>query len=148
MLSERLFYSRAQPLIRTPMARTRLFRKLAVTPAVDWTNITFLNTDGTVFTSVLQILGPANQQTIEVYRNGSGNLVVTCFVCLFAIKAGPISQTVCPTGVRTLINVVPGQFVYFSFSATRSVAVQTISVSNILLPTNPTVIDTFTVTVT
>jgi hypothetical protein len=140
MTRDRLYYRLSLPTLRSGRTRTLALRNVTPTPAVDWTNVSFLN--GTPFDSnVVQMLGFTNQLTIWVYRNTGANITIVCNVCAFANKTGMISSTTIGVGGRVLVSVSPGNYVFFSFTASRSVVPFTVSVTN---NQTGTVIDSFT----
>ena len=72
-------------------------------------------------------------------------MTINCVVCAFSDKTGVISSTSIGVGGTQLVSVSPGQFVFFEFTASRSVASITVSVTNFL---TSTLIDTFTAAAT
>jgi hypothetical protein len=142
-MRDRLYYSRALPTLRG--SRTRLLALRDVTPtAVDWNNVLFVS--GTLVTNnAVQMVGFTNQLTIRPSRNTGANLLINCVVCAFSDKTGVISSTVVGVGGTQLVSVSPGQYVFFEFSASRSVTAFTVSVTNFLTSTS---IDTFTAAAT
>ena len=59
---------------------------------------------------------------------------------MFANKTGIISSTNIPATGTQLVSVSPGQYVFFEFTASRSVGSFTVSIANFLTSTS---IDTF-----
>lgn len=142
-MRDRLYYSRALPTLRG--SRTRLLALRDATPtAVNWTDVLFANGTPTTNNAV-QMVGFTNQLTIRPARNSGPNLTINCVVCAFSDKTGVISSTVVPVGGTQLVSVSPGQYVFFEFSASRSVSTFTVSVTNFL---TSTLLDTFTAAAT
>jgi hypothetical protein len=142
-MRNKLYYSLSLPILRGSRTRTLALRNVTPTPAVDWTDVSFFNGTPTD-SNVVQMLGFTNQLTIWPYRNTGGFVTIVCNVCAFADKTGMISSTTIGVGGRSLVSVSPGNYVFFSFTATRSVSTFNFSVTN-----NQTaaIIDTFTITV-
>lgn len=138
-MRDKLYYSLSLPILRGSRTRTLALRNVTPT-AVDWTNVSFVNGTPTD-NNVVQMLGFTNQLTIWVYRNTGAMLSIVCNVCAFADKTGMISSTTIGVGGRFLVSVSPGNYVFFSFTATRSVLPFTVSVSN---NQTATTIDSFT----
>jgi hypothetical protein len=142
-MRDRLYYSRALPTLRG--SRTRLLALRDATPAAaDWNNVIFVNGTPTTNNAV-QMVGFTNQLTIRPTRNTGGNMTVNCVVCMFSDKTGVISTTSIGVGGTQLVSVSPGQFVFFEFTASRSVPSFTVTVLNFLMSTT---IDTFTAAAT
>ena len=142
-MRDRLYYSRALPTLRGSRTRTLALRDATPT-AADWNNVLFVNGTPTTNNAV-QMVGFTNQLTIRPSRNTGANMTVTCKVCMFADKTGVISSTSIGVGGTQLVSVSPGQYVFFEFTASRSVPSFTVSVSNFLTSTS---IDTFTAAAT
>jgi hypothetical protein len=142
-MRDRLYYSRSLPTLRGSRTRTLALRD--VTPAAaDWNNVLFVNGTPTTNNAV-QMVGFTNQLTIRPSRNQGANMTVTCKVCMFSDKTGVISTTSIGVGGTQLVSVSPGQYVFFEFTASRSVPSFTVLVSNFLTSTT---IDTFTAAAT
>lgn len=137
-MRDRLYYSRALPTLRG--SRTRLLALQDVTPtAVNWTDVLFVNGTPTTNNAV-QMVGFTNQLTIRPTRNQGANMTINCVVCAFADKTGVISTTSIGVGGTQLVSVSPGQFVFFEFTASRSVGSFPVTVLNFLTSVS---IDTF-----
>jgi hypothetical protein len=142
-MRDRLYYSRALPTLRG--SRTRLLALRDVTPnAANWNDILFTS-GNTATNNAVQMVGFTNQLTIRPSRNNGASMTVTCNVCMFSNKTGIISSTSIGVGGTQLVSVSPGQYVFFEFTASRSVALFTVSVTNFLTSTS---IDTFTAAAT
>ena len=142
-MRDRLYYSRSLPTLRGSRTRTLALRD--VTPATaNWNNVLFVNGTPTTNNAV-QMVGFTNQLTIRPSRNQGGNMTVACKVCVFADKTGVISTTSIGVGGTQLVSVSPGQYVFFEFTASRSVPSFAVSVTNFLTSTS---IDTFTAAAT
>ena len=142
-MRDRLYYSRALPTLRGSRTRTLALRDATPT-AADWNNVLFVNGTPTTNNAV-QMVGFTNQLTIRPSRNQGANMTVTCKVCMFSDKTGVISTTSIGVGGTQLVSVSPGQYVFFEFTASRSVPSFTVLVSNFLTSTT---IDTFTAAAT
>jgi hypothetical protein len=93
------------------------------------------------------MVGFTNQMTILPERKTGANMTILCKVCNFADKTGVVSSTSIPTSGVQLVSVMPGQYVFFECTATRSVTTFTVTIFNRLLPlpsTASTILDTFT----
>lgn len=142
-MRDRLYYSRALPTLRGGRTRTLALRDVTPT-AVNWNDILFPNGD-TVTNNAVQMVGFTNQLTIRPARNTGASMTVTCKVCMFSNKTGIISSTSIGVGGTQLVSVSPGQYVFFEFTASRSVVSFTVSVTNFL---TSTLLDTFTASAT
>jgi hypothetical protein len=142
-MRDRLYYSRSLPTLRGSRTRTLALRDVTPT-AVNWTDVFFVNGTPTTNNAV-QMVGFTNQLTIRPSRNTGANMTINCVVCAFADKTGVISTTSIGEGGTQLVSVSPGQYVFFEFTASRSVNVFTVSVTNFLTSTS---IDTFTAAAT
>ena len=141
-MRNKLYYSRLLPTVRCSRIRTLAIRDIAPS-AVNWNNVSFVNGTPT-FSNVVQMVGFTNQLTIRPSRNTGANAIIVCNVCAFSDRTGVISSTTIGAGGTQLVSVSPGQYVFFSFTASRSVALFTVTVTNYLTSTS---LDTFTVQV-
>lgn len=142
-MRDRLYYSLALSTLRGSRTRTLALRD--VTPATaNWNNVLFVNGTPTTNNAV-QMVGFTNQLTIRPTRNQGANMTVACKVCMFSDKTGVISTTSIGVGGTQLVSVSPGQYVFFEFTASRSVPSFTVSVLNFLTSTT---LDTFTASAT
>ena len=137
-MRDRLYYSRSLPTLRGSRTRTLALRDVTPT-AVNWTDVSFAS-GITATSNVVQMVGFTNQLTIRPTRNQGGNMTVACKVCMFADKTGVISTTSIGVGGTQLVSVSPGQYVFFEFTASRSVPSFAVTVLNFLTSTT---IDSF-----
>lgn len=140
-MRDRLYYSRSLPTVRGGRTRTLALRDATPT-AADWNNVSFASGTPTTNNAV-QMVGFTNQLTIRPDRKAGANMTINCVVCAFSDKTGVVSSTNIPTTGTQLVSVSPGQYVFFEFTASRSVPVFTVTIFNHL--TSAT-LDTFTAT--